>query len=110
MITLSITAICPNACYLSSTSYVPGTELKILDESIHLIVFMTQPVRQNPSAQHSTSHEKPTGFLFSFFDRSKCQQVQMNPVIIESIWEVGMLGQSGEDSCGILMRYLCDPA
>lgn len=43
--------------------------------------------------------------LFFFFNTAKCQQVQMNLVIMESIWEAGVL-RTGEDSRGILMKHL----
>lgn len=44
---------------------------------------MIQRVRQNSPVQYDNINEKPT-----FSNRIKYRQVQMNPVIIESIWEV----------------------
>lgn len=49
---------------------------------------MTQPVRQNSLAQYNNSNEK---LFFFLLNRAKCQHVQMNLVIIESVWKVGLV-------------------
>lgn len=69
---------------------MPGTVLKVLCVSICFILFRTPSVGQNLPAQYNNSNEKPT---FSF-NGAKCQQVQMNPVIIKSIREGGVAEKS----------------